>query len=87
MSIVLSLCHFCCADAGLAGLRRAAMVRRRQARRPSTRRNWDSMQVTFVLFCQEFGVDWSRPSLDDVGAFVELLVRSSKSMGTIKNYV
>ena len=53
------------------------MVRRRQACRPSTRRNWDSMQVTFVQFCQKFGIDWSRPSLDDVGAFVELLVRSS----------
>ena len=29
----------------------------------------------------------SRPSLDDVGALVELLVRSSKSLGTIRNYV
>ena len=55
--------------------------------RPYTRRNWDSMQITFVQFCQKFGVDWSRPSLDDVGAFVELLVRSSKSLGSIKNYV
>ena len=34
-----------------------------------------------------FGVEVDRPGIDDIGAFVELLVRSNKATNMIKNYV
>ena len=32
-------------------------------------------------------MQWENPSLDDIGAFYELLVQSGRSLGTIKNYI
>ena len=34
-----------------------------------------------------YGVDWKAPSLDDVDAFMELLVQSDFTLGTLKNYL
>ena len=68
-------------DRALLSLRKCARLRRRQAWRPSTRRNLRSAQTTFIQFTVE------RPSVDDIGAFVELLVRSKKATNTIKNYI
>ena len=45
------------------------------------------MQVVYLQFTLIFHIDWRVPIIDDVGAFVELLVRSNKTLGTIKNYI
>ena len=46
-----------------------------------------SAQLTFLQFVVVFGVNAKKPQVDDVGAFVELLVRSKKATGTIRNYI
>ena len=55
--------------------------------RPGTRKNWNSCQLVFLQFCLFYKVDWESPGLDDIGAFLELLVQSGKALGTIKNYI
>ena len=46
-----------------------------------------SAQTTFIQFAVVFGVSVERPGIDDIGAFVELLVRSNKATSTVKNYI
>ena len=71
----------------LTALHVKARQRRKQAWRPGTRKNLTSAQVTFFQFSVVFGVDPRKPSIDNIGAFVELLVRSDKAPGTIRNYI
>ena len=54
--------------------------------RPGTRKNLMSCQTLFVQFCLRYGIPVEAPSIDDVGAFTELLVESKLSVATIKNY-
>ena len=73
-------------DEGLAALRYSARKRRGEAMRPGTRKNLMSCQTLFVQFCLMYGIPVEAPSIDDVGAFTELLVESKLSVATIKNY-
>ena len=54
--------------------------------RPSTRKNLDSCQTLFLQFCLKYGVEIENPTVDDVGAFTELLTNTDLSFSTIKNY-
>ena len=80
-------CLFLVVDTRLGVLRRAASLRRGHRCRPGTRKNWSSCHRLFLQFCIYYDVRWDSPSLDDIGAFFELLVQSGRSLGTIKNYL
>ena len=82
----LRLFH-CLVDTQLGRLHRAASMRRGHRYRPGTRKNWYSCHYLFLQFCLSYSVQWRNPSLDDIGAFFELLVQAGRSLGTIKNYI
>ena len=71
---------------GLSYVKLAAVRRRSGAMRPSTRKNLDSCQTLFLQFCINYGVKVENPTVDDVGAFTELLTSAGLSFATIKNY-
>ena len=74
------------ADERLEKLRSSAVRRRSEAMRPGTRKNLVSCQTAFIQFCLTYGVSLDKPTVDDVGAFTELLVDSNLTVATIKNY-
>ena len=47
----------------------------------------DLTQLLFVQFLLAFGINVAHPSVDDVGAFAELLIRSGRSASTVRNYL
>ena len=75
-----------CSDPALAALHTAALERRQQAVRPGTRKNLRACQTLFLQFCLQYGVDVESPTVDEVGALVELLLESWRSVPTVKNY-
>ena len=79
--------HLIVVGSHLGRLHLAASQRRRHRYRPGTRRNWRSSQTVYLQFCLFYGLNWKNVSLDDLGAFFELLVQAGRSLGTIKNYI
>ena len=78
---------FCVLGSRLGRLTKAASLRRRHRCRPGTRKNWNACQSVYLQFCLFYHINWRAPALDDVGAFLELLVESDRSLATICNYV
>ena len=65
----------------------AARQRRLQALRPGTLSNYISCQTFYLQFCLVFNIDYANAMLDDITAFIEWLLRSRLSLGTVKNYL
>ena len=70
----------------LQALQQAAINRRRQGVGPTTRKNYLASVRTFVQFMIVHELDPYRPSLNDVGAFLEFLITDHNSPATIQNY-
>ena len=74
-------------DGRLQDLYATARQRRREAHRPSTRRNLGSCQRLYLQFCVVYGIDIYRPSVDDLASFAEWLIQAGLAPATIKNYL
>ena len=70
----------------LKALREAARLRRKEGYRPGSQKNLISCQ-TLIQFAMVYEVDLQAPTLDDFGAFAELLLISGRSPATVKNYL
>ena len=73
-------------DSSLAALHTAAQERRQQAVRPGTRKNLKACQTLFLQFCIHYCISVNHPTVDDVGAFTELLLEAGRLVPTVKNY-
>ena len=66
-------------------LKVSARVRRRQAYRPGTLKNYRSSHILYIQFCQVYGIVLANPSVDDISAFAEWLIVVRLAPSTIKN--
>ena len=68
-------------------LYRATQQRKRQAFRPGTIRNHKAQFVTYLAFCQYYGLKDINPSQATICMYAEFLARSFASPRSIRNYI